>query len=134
MERCNQVDFARCVKIRFDKKYYKTEMTLHIYIQQCRSFELSNLTRITRISSTDYTHISLIATDEGTSSYIASKWPKSVKLFHLINYKSTTLACDRTTPKATKTLHLKHCLHPVSLLATYEGTLNNVASMWPRSA
>ena len=55
----------------FTKKYYQTEIILHSYVKQYRSFELSNITRIMRISITKYT--SQIATVEITSAYIAAK-------------------------------------------------------------
>ena len=66
------VDVSKWVLI---EKHYKTEINLRTYIFLYRSFELLNKTRVMRISSTDLTHDSLIATDEGTSSYIASRWP-----------------------------------------------------------
>ena len=46
-----------------------------------------------RISTTDYTN--LIATVEGTSSYIAPRWPRYVDFFHLIHNKSTTLPSEQ---------------------------------------
>ena len=68
------LDVPKCVLI--NKNNYQTEIMLLIYIEQYRSFELSNVTRIMRISSTDY--ISLITTVEDTSGYIAFRWPKFV--------------------------------------------------------
>ena len=47
----------------FIKKYYENEIIFHIYIKHYRTFELSNITRIMHISNTDYTPVSLIATD-----------------------------------------------------------------------
>ena len=55
---------------------------------QYRSFDLSNIRRIMGISTNDYTN--LIATVQGASSYIASRWPKYVEWCHLLNNKSTT--------------------------------------------
>ena len=41
----------------YDKKYYHTEIILYIYITLYRSFEPSNITRLMRICTTDYTPI-----------------------------------------------------------------------------
>ena len=77
----------------FDKTYYYSEVILHIYIKQHRSFELSNIRHIIRIFTTDYTK--LIATFKGASSYITSRWPIYVELYHLLNNKSTTSPSDQ---------------------------------------
>ena len=58
------VDVPKCVLI---EKQHQTEIILRIYIFQYRSFELSNKTRMMRISSTDLIHISLIAIIEVTN-------------------------------------------------------------------
>ena len=52
-------------------------MILHSYIKQYGVFGLSNITPILRISMTDYPN--LIRTVEGTSSYIAFRWPRYVE-------------------------------------------------------
>ena len=91
---CKHFVFGRCAQIYFNKKYYQTEIILHSCIKQYRSFGLSNITRIMRISTTDYT--SPIATVEDTSSYVMSRWPRYVEICHIMNNnKSTTLASDQ---------------------------------------
>ena len=61
----------------FNKKYYQIEIILRSYVKQYRVFGLSHITRILHITMTDYTI--RIATIEGTSSSIASRWPRYVE-------------------------------------------------------
>jgi hypothetical protein len=90
---CKHLNFRRSTQMCFDKTYYYTEVILHIYIKQHRSFELSNIRRIIRISTTDYTKS--IATVKGTSSYIASRRPRYVEFCPLLNNKSTPLPSEQ---------------------------------------
>ena len=85
---CKHFHVSRCAQMCFNKKYNQIEIILYSYIIQYRSFDLSNIRRIMGISTNDYTN--LIATVQGASSYIASRWPKYVELCHLLNNKSTT--------------------------------------------
>ena len=85
------------------KTYYKTEIILHSYIKQHRSFGLSNITHIMRISTADWT-TKLIAIVKGTSSYIAYWGPRYVEFCPLLNNKSTPLSKWTKTPMTIKTL------------------------------
>ena len=79
-----------CPNVFLNKKHYQIEIILLSNVKQYRVFGLSNVTRILRISVTDYTRP--IAIVEGTSGHIASRWARNVEIFHLLNNKSTTLS------------------------------------------
>ena len=71
-------------------------------MKQHRSFGLSNITHIMRISTTDWT--TPIAIVEGTSSYIAFWGPRYVEFCPLLNNKSTPLPSEQK-----RQWRLKHC-------------------------
>ena len=62
-----------------NKKHYQIEIILLSNVKQYRVFGLSNVTRILRISVTDYTRP--IAIVEGTSGHIASRVGKKCRNF-----------------------------------------------------
>ena len=84
------VDVPKCF---LNKKHYQINIILLSYVKQYHVFGLSNVTRILRISVTDYPRP--IAIVEGTSSHVASRWARNFEFFHLLNNKSTTLPSNQ---------------------------------------
>ena len=109
---CKHFHVSRCAQMCFNKKYNQIEIILYSYIMQYRSFDLSNIRRIMGISTNDYTN--LIATVQGTSSYIAYWGPRYVEFFPFSTINLHPSKWSKT-PFPIKTLqsgrHIFRCRH-----------------------